>query len=142
LGNERFEFYKQVLRVQRPKGKFVNSNVARRYWPESMREKALPYFDEQAMINVVQLEGDAYYTPQRYIRAAHYVLTETSLRTAALWFLGTNPVYENALHHAVDDSSGLIEYLTGLVAIADRDYDRAAVYLGRAHEKSPQDEYT
>ena len=142
LGNERFEFYKQVLRVQRPKATFVNSNVARRYWPESMREKALPYFDVQGMINVVQLEGDAYYTPQRYIRAAHYVLTETSLRTAALWFLGTNPLYENALHRAVDDSSGLIEYLTGLVAIADRDYDRAAVYLSRAHEKSPQDEYT
>jgi spermidine synthase len=142
LGNERFEFYKQVLRVQRPKAAFVNSNVARHYWPESMRDKALPYFDVQGLINVIQLEGDTLYTPQRYLRAAHYVLTETSLRTAALWFLGTNSLYESALHRAVDDGSGLIEYATGLVAIADRDYNRAAVYLGRAHEKSPQDAYT
>src|SRR5436305_9069141 len=73
LGNERFEFYKQVLRIQRPKATFANSNVAMRYWPESMRDKAAPYFDAQGLINVIQLEGDAFYTPQRYIRAAHYV---------------------------------------------------------------------
>jgi hypothetical protein len=142
LGNERFEFYKQVLRVQRPKAAFVNSNVARRYWPASMRAKALPYFDVQALINVIQLEGDTFYTPERYIPAAHYVLTETSLRTPVLWFLGTNPLYENALRGAVDDGSGLIDYATGLIAIADRDYNRAAVYLARAHEKSTQDTYT
>ncbi len=142
LENARFEFYKQVLRVQRPKATFVNSNVAGRYWPESMKEKALPYFDLQGMINVIQLEGDTFYTPQRYLRAAHYVLTETSLRTAALWFLGTNSLYESTLHNAVDDGSGLAEYLTGIVAIADRDYERAAVYLDMAHEKSPQDPYT
>jgi hypothetical protein len=142
LGNERFEFYKQVLRVQRPKATFVNSTVARRYWPVSLRDKAGPYFDVQGLINVLQLEGDVYYSPQRYIRAAHYVLTETPLRTAALWFLGTNPLYERALQHAVDDGSGLVEYSTGLMAIADRDYERAALYLGRAHAKSPQDAYT
>jgi hypothetical protein len=39
-------------------------------------------------------------------------------------------------------AAGLSSNLTGLVAIADRDYDRAAVYLGRANEKSPQDEFT
>jgi hypothetical protein len=107
-----------------------------------MRAKALPYFDVQALINVIQLEGDTFYTPERYIPAAHYVLTETSLRTPVLWFLGTNPLYENALRGAVDDGSGLIDYATGLIAIADRDYNRAAVYLARAHEKSTQDTYT
>src|SRR5262249_41606974 len=142
LGNERFEFYKQVLRVQRAKATFVNSNVARQYWPASMRDKAGPYFDVQGLINVLQLEGDAYYSPQRYLRAAHYVLTETSLRTAVLWFLGTNPLYESALQRAVDDGSGLVEYATGLMAIADRDYGRASLYLSRAHAKSPQDMYT
>jgi hypothetical protein len=142
LGNDRFEFYKQVLRVQRPKATFANSGVARRYWPESIKQKSLPYFDVQEMINVVQLEGDAGYIPQHYIPAAHYVLTETQLRTAALWFLGTNPLFEGALHHPVDDGSGLVEYLTGVVAIADRDYNRAALYLAKAHEKSPQDAYT
>ena len=142
LGNERFELYKQVLRVQRPKATFVNSNVARRYWPESMRDKAGPYFDVQGLINVIQLEGDTYYTPQRYLRAAHYVLTETSLRTPVLWFLGTNPLYESALQRAVDDGSGLVEYATGLIAIADRNYERAAFYLGRAHTKAPQDAFT
>src|SRR5215467_9098628 len=107
-----------------------------------MRDKARPYFDVQGMINVLQLEGDSYYSPQRYLRAAHYALTETSLRTAVLWFLGTNPLYESALQRAVDDGSGLVEYATGLMAIADRDYGRAALYLGRAHAKSPQDAYT
>jgi Flp pilus assembly protein TadD len=59
-----------------------------------------------------------------------------------LWFLGINPLYETALPHAVDDNSGLLEYATGLVAIADRNYERAALYLSRAHAKSPQDAYT
>jgi spermidine synthase len=142
LGTERFDFYKQVLQVQRPKMAFVNSSVAKRYWPDSMREKTLRYFDAQGMINVLQLEGDTYYTPPRYMRAAYYILAQTPLRTAALWFLGTNPLYENALHHATDDGSGLVEYLTGLIAIADRDYNRAATYLAKAHEKAPSDKYT
>src|SRR5439155_24262049 len=86
--------------------------------------------------------GAEFHTPQSYLRPAYYILTETSLRTAALWFLGTNSLYEGALQHAVDDGSGLVEYATGLVAIADRNYGRAAVYLGKAHAKSPQDAYT
>jgi predicted membrane-bound spermidine synthase len=123
--------YDMVTDPARARQAFMTSPFIRDLWPGRVIEATLPYFDHQAILNRVLLEGGR---PLRQIEHLHWLLTETPLRTLPLWVLGIDSVKEGIAHRR-DDGTGAAQYARGLTALVDRDYVRAASAFSDAEQR-------
>jgi hypothetical protein len=137
--------FRHVIDTNRARQAFAASPMVRRLWPEDLIQETLPWFEYQAMVNDVLLEGAH---PLRHIEQLHKTLTTTSLRTLPLWMLGSDELKqriveeseaeEGTAHEAAEGGHRRPEraevagatrqraFMRGVGAMAARDYLSAA----------------
>jgi predicted membrane-bound spermidine synthase len=126
------EVYRSVIDPRRARGAFQSSAFIRRFWPETLVQTTLPFFEHQRIVNRVLLEGA---NPLRQIEALHFLLTETSLRTLPRWLLGIGSSdQQERIAERSDDTTDMAQYILGLRALTERNYPEAAAYLGRSRQ--------
>ena len=70
--------------------RFEASDFIQEAWPEALRERTLPYFEYQGLLNRCWFfDPNRQRRPWKYVSDLHAVATRTPLRTLALWYLGT-----------------------------------------------------
>jgi predicted membrane-bound spermidine synthase len=111
-----------VLDTDRAQRAFTNSPFIQKRWPAALLAATLPEFDHQRLINRVMLESA---DPLGQIEALDALLTTTTLRRLPLWMLGSNDVLQ-AIADTGNDGTGMVEYQTGVRALAIRNYTAAA----------------
>jgi spermidine synthase len=117
--------------------RFRNSPLIKRLWPERLLTASLPYFDFQDIIN-----AHWYGTMQKEhpgFEDAHHLLTRSSLSTAVLWRLGSNPDIQRIVANAepAERENPLLQFHLGIGLISERNYSAAVEPLSRA-EQLPQ----
>jgi hypothetical protein len=112
--------------------RFAASRFVAAVWPENVRAETPAYFRWEGTLGDAMLDGTSWQPPSvRGLSEVDAVLTRSSLRTLALWFLGTTVEEQRALSELA--ARGVRhEELLGLGALADRDYERAAEMFARA----------
>jgi predicted membrane-bound spermidine synthase len=136
-----FAAYRPWMDPTLTRRRFEASDFIRAAWPEALRERTLPYFEYQELVNrfgfVIPRRQRS---PWEFVSELHAVLTRTPLRTLPLWYLGTGADELRIVERVGSRSnpSGLILSQLGLRALADRDFARASEYLGRAGEAGPR----
>ncbi len=110
--------------------RFAASAFVVRVWPAALRERSLPYFDAQHVINA-HLYGN---TSSSAIEDVHATLTTTPLSTPALWRLGSNPDIQAAIERTPPGArtDPRMQFHIGLRLLSERRYAEAADTLGRA----------
>jgi spermidine synthase len=133
----RSPFFREALAVGRAAREFDESPFVRSHWPEPMRAATRRAFPWQRLLNA-RLVYDGTTLSERDL---HHVLTRSSLRTLPLWMLGTEAdevaLARGVSEHATTRPDAL--RVRGLGALADRDFDAAADWLGRARAAQPLD---
>jgi predicted membrane-bound spermidine synthase len=123
-------WYLTVLDPAAARERYQRSELVRRLWPPRVREQTLPWFDVQHVINDAILGMN----PDHRFAELEWLLKRTSVRSLALWRLGSGPDIQRAIEAAasagVDDT--LIDAQRGLRALAERDPVRAHELLERA----------
>jgi predicted membrane-bound spermidine synthase len=114
--------------------RFRTSEFIRRAWPADVRRRTLPYFRYQRMIDEARgfhQRGPVHRGDR--VRNIHIALTQGGLRTLPLWWLGVEDNQLRAMdrHLANGGEEAAHPYRLGARALADRDFDRAAVYFER-----------
>jgi predicted membrane-bound spermidine synthase len=130
------EMYRRTLDPVRAHDAFAGSDFIKHLWPGSLVAGTLHRFDEQRMMNRVLWEGGR---PLMQIEDLHNLLTQTSLKTLPLWFLGSDDVKQR-IAEASEDRTGATEYARALRALVSRDYQRAAAYFGESERLGLQGE--
>jgi predicted membrane-bound spermidine synthase len=112
--------------------RFEASAFVRRLWPEALRERTAAAFEGQAILNRTIMGG--YASPDARFEDLRRVLTGTSLRTLPLLLMGTEDLELRHAHAALarGEKDPTLDYLLGLEAVADRDFERAASRFERA----------
>jgi len=128
------DFIRQVVDPVRARDGFKDSELVRRLWPAPLIRETLPFFEQQRAVNRLLLDGAS---PLRYIEELHALLTETSLRTPALWALGSDDV-QQAIAKENDDGSYMVPYTLGVRALAARDFPAAAEWFAQAEGRGLQ----
>jgi hypothetical protein len=112
--------------------RFRNSPLIKRLWPERLLTASLPYFGVQDIINAhwygtMQREHPGY-------EDAHALLTRSSLSTAVLWRLGSDPDIQRIVAEAgpAERADPLLQYHLGIRFISERNYSAAVEPLARA----------
>ncbi len=134
---EMVEVFSSWLDAGRARERFSRSPVIGRLWPPSLRQDSLAWFEWQAVISrplLGRLGG-----PAEELPVLHRLLTSTPLRTAPLWYLGTDADEERAARAALAKGrrSPALSYQLGAQALADRDWGLAAERFGEAREQAP-----
>jgi predicted membrane-bound spermidine synthase len=112
--------------------RFAASPFVAAVWPETVRAGTAAYFRWQGVLGDAMLDNTSWQPPSvRGLAELDAVLTGSSLRTLALWFLGTTVEEQLALAERAARGERH-EELLGLGALADRDYERAAESFARA----------
>lgn len=118
--------------------RFQRSPLIQRLWPERTAAASLPYFEFQALINAYTYE-DASWPPfdlddARVPGMLHRILTESPLRTLALWRLGSSADAEAAVEALPpqDRLHPAIQFQLGVRLMAHRQYAAAIDHLRRA----------
>jgi hypothetical protein len=127
------EFHDGVLDVSRARQAFEDSSYVAELWPEGFRREVLPFFDVQRVVNRVLGEG-AHVLGQ--IDDLDFILRKTSLKTIAYWVLGlgNHPIL-GRVDTMPNDGRGEVEYVQGVRALVDRDFQRASALLAEAHRR-------
>jgi hypothetical protein len=73
--------------------------------------------------------------PLRDIAPLHRLLTTTDLRRLPLWLLGSNDAVQRIAERAPKDDGGVVAYVSGLRALAIRNYPGAANSLAEAEKR-------
>ena len=125
-------FYRQVMDARAARERFARSRFAAGLWPEALRERTLAYFEWQHRIDEGFLTL-AFWQPPSTVGLAELdrILVRTSLRTLALWSMGTS-AGEQAVLAALAARGRRHEELLGLGALAARDPAGAADSFARA----------
>ena len=125
------ELYQNAIDPVRAREAFRSSDFIRRFWPEALIEKSLPFFDTQRILNRVIWDGGQ---PIRQIEDLHALLTQTTLRTLPLWLLGTDEARQQ-IAEASPEQTGEVAYARALRALSGRDYLGAAAFLAEAERR-------
>jgi spermidine synthase len=126
--------YAALLDIDASRERFRTSEFIERAWPESIREASLEYFEFERFIRET---GGLVRTPRFYERL-HSLISESSLRTMAIWSLGTSAEVLSATERSLargQSPDGAFGRLA-VGALADRDYVLASKYLERQMETS------
>ena len=123
--------FQSVIDPVRARALFSTSPLIRRFWPEALRARTLPAFDDQRIINRVLWEGGK---PLRQIEDLHFLLTRTSLRALPLWVLGSDEIKQR-IAETSDDRSGAVEYARALRAMTGHGYAAAAAFFAETERR-------
>jgi predicted membrane-bound spermidine synthase len=125
-------FYWRVMDAGAARERFRASALIAGLWPAALRERSLAYFEWQQQIDRGFLTR-AFWQPPSTVGLPELdrVLSETPLRTLALWSGGTNAT-EQAVVRGLATRGERLEELLGLGALAARDYSGAADAFARA----------
>src|SRR5262249_52246875 len=125
------DFIEHVTNARNARERFEASPFVRRLWPPALIAQSLPYFEIQAAINRVMRDGP---DPLGHIDELHRLLTQSSLRRAPLWALGSDDAQQEAAD-AAEDPTGMVDYIHGIRALVARQYPAAVESFALA-EKS------
>jgi predicted membrane-bound spermidine synthase len=129
-------FYRELMDARRGRERFARSELARRLWPEAMREPTLMAFTVQAALNRLFLSGLNARTVNDLETVADLeaILSRTNLVTPALWLMGSS-VEEVRIAEAAAARGArepLLDELLAIAALSRRDYRAAERGLARA----------
>jgi hypothetical protein len=124
--------YLRWMDVDQARQRFVASRFVADVWPPALRSGSLASFEWLGLLNRAMIAQLAW-VPSATAGLADVdaVLTRSSLRTLALWLLGTNTEEQQTLA-ALAVRGERHEELLGLGALAAREYASAAESFGRA----------
>lgn len=127
--------YRSWMDVDKTRERFLRSRLVRRLWPESLRMGSLDFFQFQRAINEAALPD--YGGAAARLRRIHWLITASPLRTLVLWRLGSSASIQRAarLASAKGRSGPALDYESGALALAQRDFARAAERFGRAEKR-------
>jgi spermidine synthase len=122
--------YLPWMNLRNAQRRFDESSLVRRYWPEELRERTLPWFNVQ-----FQAERELFgrvTTPARTLSELDVLLRTTPLRTLPLWKLGSGVRLQNLAEIAWGrgERDGFLEWHRAAGALVDRDYANAADRFG------------
>jgi hypothetical protein len=120
-----------VTNVDRAKSGFIRSPLVHRLWPAELVAETLPYFRVQSAINRIMRDGP---DPLAHIEEVDDLLTQTTLRRAPLWALGSDDAQQEAVEDTTDPS-GAVQYILGIRALVARQYVVAAQSFARAEAR-------
>jgi hypothetical protein len=126
-----FSRFLAVIETDRARRAFQSSPFVRKHWPAPLIAGTLPEFDHQRLINRVMLDPA---DPLGQIGDLDALLTMTTLRRLPLWMLGSNDVLQS-IADTGNDGTGLVEYQTGVRALAIRNYQAAANNFAAAEKR-------
>lgn len=123
--------------------RFAASEFIRRAWPEGLRERTIAYFDYQRIVEESILGRGIFSAPVDLggrIAKLHLLLTKSGLRTLPLWQLNLWDDLLRAIDTLLAQGRSEDAFLPQMAgrALADRDFDLAADYCGRAQVRDPQ----
>ena len=118
--------YRPWMDVNTAQARFLQSRSVAHLWSESLRRASLPYFAIQDTINHM-LPGEPRLDVVANLPLLHQVLTRSTLRTFALWLLGSGASEQQATSAAAAKGwrDPDLDYHLGAGALADRDYIHA-----------------
>ncbi|MCZ6635560.1 MAG: spermidine synthase, partial [bacterium] len=134
------KFYHRWMNPLLTRERFEQSAFIQKAWPPALRERTLDYFDAQRLLEASLAPKDQQKTDQgTRIATLHTLLTQTDLRTLPLWHLHIQDDLLKAVHKRLEAGDDETPYLPYLAAqnLADRQFDRAARFYGRAQEQDP-----
>ena len=124
--------YLRWMDADQARRRFAASRFVADVWPPAVRAGSLAYFEWLGLLNGMMIAQTAWQPPSTTgLAEVDAVLTRSSLRTLALWLLGTNLDEQHAVR-ALAARGQRHEELLGLGALASREYGSAAESFGRA----------
>jgi spermidine synthase len=131
-------FYLEWMRTGAARQRFATSPLVQQLWPATLRERTLPYFEFQRIVNEVAFRAGPRGTPERYFEDL-YSISIDSLQTLALWHLGINADIVPILDQVQGGGEGGAAYARerGLAALARHDFETAATLLAEAQTAAP-----
>jgi spermidine synthase len=130
------EPYWRMAQVEATRERFARSAFVLRTWPAALRERTLAAFAGRAPL--LRAGWVPYGVPAPGLAELREVLTGTDARTGVLWMMGSNAFEERAAAAAVArgvEDPELFE-VTGIAAMADRDFRRAERLFARAQSRA------
>jgi len=124
------------------RNRFASSRHIHRHWPESVRAKSLPLFDFRLSIHDA-MSLIQFAPPDREgLAGIHHLLSESPLRTAVLWSLGSRVQEMEIVSRigAIPEHDGFLHAKLGDRALADRDYQTAARHYAKARQADLPDQ--
>jgi spermidine synthase len=141
--DEAQRFYSEWMNTDLTRARFEDSEFVRRHWPAELRQRTLPYFAFQRIVNEVAVQPGPRGTPARFFADLHAILSATPLRTLALWHLGLNvdqlPIIDRRI--AAGDSPQAYSRQLAWRRIAARDFTAAAAHLEVAALQDPANRF-
>ncbi|TDI86117.1 MAG: spermidine synthase [Caldithrix sp.] len=128
--------YFSIMDVAEAKTRFKKSDFIKQHWPQAFIAKTLEYFDYQEIINARYANTDDFSN-------LHKVLTNSQLHTLAIWLLKSDADELRNVKDAVKRgySNETTNYILGVEAMADRNFDQAEHYFRLVREKNPSIDY-
>jgi spermidine synthase len=132
IGDSSLEYW-TMMDPDRCRERFLQSSFAHRMWPPELRERTLPFFDTQKVVNRTLSRAYGMGVPVG-IADLESTLTRTALRTPVLWIMGSDADEQRAAAEARRQGARepMLDEVEGIGAMADRDYRHAAECLARA----------
>jgi predicted membrane-bound spermidine synthase len=126
------DYYRQLMDARAARQRFATSPLVARLWPEALRQRTLDCFEWQYQIDEGFKTLASWQPPSTAgLSELDDVLGRSTLRTLALWSLGTTPAEQAAVADLASRGQRM-EELLGLGGLADRDYAGAAAAFARA----------
>jgi len=131
--------YRDWIDADLTRARFESSEFIRRAWPPSLRERTLPYFEFQGMINDIATRKR--FGLRQWVERLHEILTQSDLETLVLWHLGDMTDRQLAVDRLLAQGKPEFRYRRSLAirAFADRDYERASELLFTPPAKPQRD---
>jgi predicted membrane-bound spermidine synthase len=123
-GPDDFARYRRLMRAGETSRAFQESPFIARLLPRGLRDRALPYFELQEMLEGSWAVSAAQGPLSERLARVHRIQTHTPLRTLALWNLGSR-------------GAGGTKLKRGDRALADRDFAAAESLYSEAWQQAP-----
>jgi len=129
--------YAPLMQPRRTRERFRTWERMGSLWPPGMSQRSLSYFEIQRIINDISAGGYKRNRVWHNVSDLYALLAQSELEVIPFWML-LDPD-----HEAIFSSGRTVELLPpdveGRIAIARRDYTRAATLLRAAHQENPLD---
>jgi predicted membrane-bound spermidine synthase len=124
--------------------RFAASAFARELLPDGLRERSLPYFEVQALMNRLTGPKAAPTALRAQVETIDWLLTETDLTTPVLWLLGITADNFRIIDAKIASGEPEEPFLAQLAVrdLAERRYASAAERFRRVVEQRPDDPFT
>lgn len=133
-GNNARRVYRAWTDADANRKRFVESRFIAEAWPEALRDRSVPYFEAQRIIESSVAREDVAMSDRMH--NVDFLVRETSLITAPLWHLGVSNDELRAIDALVDAGRPTDPWALALArrAVAERDFDAALRFLDRLGE--------